>query len=69
MSDEKVFALDESLKTGSQGTDSPKGSAFSIERLLAPCERRFDDGKSVIQPSDHLLQNYTDLVQSTKHRK
>ena len=69
MSDEKVHAPDEPLKIKCQGSDNSKGAAFSIERLLAPCEKKCMDEKVIIQDNVQLLRSYTNYVQSTTQCK
>lgn len=43
MSFEKVSATNELLSMRCRESDHLKGSAFSIERLLAPSQKRFED--------------------------
>lgn len=66
MSNEKVNLPDEPLKNVCEGSDNAKGAAFSIERLLAPCEKKFvQEKEDIIDDNGHLLKSYT-YVQSTK---
>ncbi|XP_033208885.1 homeobox protein ceh-30-like isoform X2 [Belonocnema kinseyi] len=66
MSDEKVYVPDEPLKNVCEGSDNAKGAAFSIERLLAPCEKKFgEEREDIIDDNGHLLKRCP-YVKSTK---
>lgn len=69
MSFENVSSPNETLRIRCQGSDNLKGSAFSIERLLAPCEKRFEDNQLLNQHHLSILKEKHETTNSVKHCK